>query len=131
MVNFLLTHKSVLIGVGLLVAVGVWFGLSSEGSSSSGSLLSSETVSSGGPDQELVSTLLALRAVKLEGAIFQDPAFLTLKDFSTQIIPEPVGRPNPFAPLTQTAAVVPAMGQLDPNFAQPSGKLPTNGNKPK
>jgi hypothetical protein len=50
-------------------------------------------------DQELVSTLLALRAVTLSGTIFQDPAFISLIDFSTPIIPEPVGRDNPFAPL--------------------------------
>jgi hypothetical protein len=50
-------------------------------------------------DQELVATLLALRAVTLSGTIFQDPAFISLSDFSTPIVPEPVGRPNPFAPL--------------------------------
>jgi hypothetical protein len=56
------------------VAVGVWIGLSSSGSSSN-SLLTSENVGDNGPDQDLVATLLALRAVKLDGSIFTDPAF--------------------------------------------------------
>ncbi len=102
MINFLLSHKIMLVMLAALLAVGVWFGLSS-GTSPSDSLLSTETVSGNGPEQELVSTLLALRAVKLDGAIFTDPAFMSLKDFSTQIVPEPVGRPNPFAPFSSAA----------------------------
>jgi hypothetical protein len=99
MVNFILSHKIILVIVAILVAVGVWIGLSSSGSSST-SLLSSENVTdSSAPDQDLVATLLALRAVKLDGSIFSDPGFESLKDFSTQIVPEPIGRPNPFAPL--------------------------------
>lgn len=55
-------------------------------------------------DQELVSTLLALRTVTLSGTIFQDPAFTSLMDFSTTIVPEPVGRANPFAPLQSSTS---------------------------
>lgn len=55
-------------------------------------------------DQGLISTLLELRAVKLDGTILSDPGFLSLRDFSTQIIPEPVGRPNPFMPISGSAS---------------------------
>ncbi len=106
MINFILQHKVMMGVVGALVAILVWMGLSTS-STSSGSLLTTQTVDQG-PDRELVSTLLALRAVKLDGSIFTDPAFVSLKDFSTAIIPEPVGRPNPFAPLSQTAAATAA-----------------------
>ena len=98
MVNFILGHKIIVVIIALLVAVLIWIGLSSGGSSPN-SLLTTQTVNSNGPDRDLVATLLALRAVKLDASLFTDPAFVSLKDFSTQIVPEPVGRPNPFAPL--------------------------------
>lgn len=50
-------------------------------------------------DGDVVGVLLQLRAVSLSGTIFTDPAFQALQDFSSEIVPEPVGRPNPFAPL--------------------------------
>ena len=71
--------------------------------------LTSEDVElEGGPvestvDRELVETLLALRAVTLSGSIFQDIAFQSLKDFGTPIMPEPIGRENPFTPYYQSA----------------------------
>jgi hypothetical protein len=50
-------------------------------------------------DRDIVNVLLQLRAVTLSGTIFTDPTFMTLQDFGSEIVPEPVGRPNPFAPL--------------------------------
>jgi hypothetical protein len=70
-----------------------------------GSLIETQDLTQATPaDADIVNTLLELRAVSLSGTIFSDPAFLRLKDFGSQIIPEPVGRPNPFAPLTGSAA---------------------------
>lgn len=83
--------------VGILIAVGAWWFLSAEPQDDS--LLATENVAGGGlVDKDLVGTLLQLRAVSLGGTIFSDPAFMALQDFGTQIVPEPVGRPNPFAP---------------------------------
>lgn len=63
-------------------------------------------------DSDIVAILLQLRAVSLSGTIFGDPAFMSLQDFGSEIIPEPIGRANPFAPLTgtgtTTAPVAPA-----------------------
>ena len=55
-------------------------------------------------DSDVVTILLQLRAVSLSGTIFSDAAFTSLKDFGSQIVPEPVGRANPFAPLTAVAS---------------------------
>jgi len=88
-----------IIGIVVLVAA-VWFGLSQGGGTPP--LLTTDTVSgtgTGGAEQGLVGTLLALRAVTLSGTIFTEPAFMSLQDFGTTIVPEPVGRDNPFAPL--------------------------------
>lgn len=86
----------VLLGLSLLIAGGAWYGLS--GSNSDSSLLETNVVAGGQSD--IVATLLALRSVSLSSSIFSDPAFTVLRDFGTQILPEPVGRSNPFAPLS-------------------------------
>lgn len=109
-------HKLVFIIGILLVVFGVWYGLSQ--SAPAAPLLTS-SAPTGSPtidnaDQQLVSTLLALRAVTLNGSIFSDPAFLSLQDFSTTIVPEPVGRDNPFAPLQSKATTT----QENPHAAQ-------------
>lgn len=97
-------HKILVIIAILVVVLIAWYILSgSSGDSASKSVITTTTPTDAA-DRELVSTLLALRSVKLDGTIFSEPAFASLKDFSTQIISEPVGRPNPFAPLSAAAS---------------------------
>lgn len=94
-----ITQHKLLFGlIIVLVAGGVWYGLSSGGTPAT---LTTQTLGTGSPtsetaDQQLVGSLLALRAVTLNGTIFSDAAFMSLQDFGTTIVPEPVGRPNPF-----------------------------------
>ncbi len=99
--SWIAQHKLIFIVLILIIVVGVWYGLSQGGTPAP--LLTTQTVdgttATGGADQQLVGTLLALRAVALNGTIFTEPAFTSLQDFGTTIIPEPVGRENPFAPL--------------------------------
>lgn len=91
------------IGIAILVAGAIWYGMS-QGSVGSTSLISTQSIGNSPDERELVETLLALRAVTLDGTVFNEPAFLSLRDFGTQIVPEPAGRPNPFAPLTGTVS---------------------------
>jgi hypothetical protein len=64
------------------------------------SLLVSESVDGqGGVERELLTTLLELKSLRFEPAIFGDDAFNNLKDFSREIPDEPYGRNNPFAPV--------------------------------
>ena len=97
-------NKLVTAAAALIIAGAVWYGFS--GSSADSALLGTEnandTVSS--EDQDIVTTLLKLRSVTLSGTIFASQAFLGLKDFSTDIVQEPVGRVNPFAPLPASAS---------------------------
>jgi hypothetical protein len=94
------------LAVAILVGGIAWWSLSEAPADQS--LLASESVSEQTGDRELVETLLQLRAVSLSGTILGDPAFQVLRDFGTQIIPEPIGRPNPFAPLSPFAATTSA-----------------------
>ncbi len=50
-------------------------------------------------DHELIALLLELKGIRLDDSIFADPVFMSLQDFSQELVPEPVGRDNPFAPL--------------------------------
>jgi len=118
MENLFSKHKLILFGtLGVLVALIALYMLSSS-STPSTSLLTKEGTenASNASDQGLVGTLLTLRAVTLSGTILSDPAFVALKDFGIQIVPEPVGRENPFAPLSrgvvQAATSTPRTNQL-------------------
>ena len=83
--------------IGIVVLAGVWYVFSD--STGDDALLSTEVVAEEAEvERSILDTLLALRAVSLSGTIFSDPAFAVLRDFGTQIVQEPVGRPNPFAP---------------------------------
>ena len=96
MISSLLRNKLVIVGIVVFILAGAWFGLSS--SSGPDSALSTTGPDTAG-DGSIVSTLLTLQAITLKGAILTDPAFATLRDFTTAIVPVPAGRANPFAPL--------------------------------
>ena len=99
--------------VGVAVAIGAWWVFSS--GPQDDALLATEGPAGGGiVDKDLVGTLLQLRAVSLGGTIFSDPAFIELQDFGTQIIPEPVGRENPFAPTSYRSTSTRSGNQLFP-----------------
>ena len=128
MISFLMNHKLITIITGLVVAGAVGYGLTSGSGSSSSSLITSETVGEQGADGDLVSTLLALRAVKLDATLFTDPAFAGLKDFSTQNVPEPIGRPNPFAGLGSSVAPTDTTTKGAQMFSPASTTVPTKTN---
>lgn len=50
--------------------------------------------------QELVIELNRLKALQnIDDKIFADPVFSSLKDFTQPVVPQPLGRSNPFAPI--------------------------------
>lgn len=91
-----------LIAGGILIAGVVWYSFLRDDAAPE--LLQTEDLTASGVQNDVVTTLLQLRAVSLSGTIFTDPVFGSLQDFGSAIVPEPVGRPNPFAPLGQNAA---------------------------
>lgn len=113
MMSLFARNKILLILVGFVVLGAGWYVLS--GSSSSPDILETEagpgSVSANPQEADLVQTLLALRTVSLSGTILTDPAFMSLHDFGTEIIPEPVGRPNPFAPLGASGSATSTAGE--------------------
>lgn len=124
----LLANKFLLIIFAAVIAIGLWIGLSAPSSSDS-SLLDAEAVTGSAAtdpaSQEVVETLLALRAISLDGGLFQNPAYISLRDTSTEIVQEPVGRPNPFAPL-DGAVIAPPPPAAVPDTAPVQPKGPPN-----
>src|SRR3989338_11160873 len=96
--DFLLKHNLTAGGVVIVMAAAAWYFLG--GSSESASVLSVEAPTVPPQAQKLIQSLAVLSAVTLDGAIFSTPSFQALVDFSTPIIVEPVGRINPFLPLS-------------------------------
>lgn len=96
----------------ILLSVGGFYYISRDEQTSS-DLLVSESAENG-VDRELLATLLELKSLKFNPALFESNTFKSLKDFSRQIPDEPVGRPNPFAPVgTDKAAASEASGELE------------------
>ncbi|MDO8604332.1 MAG: hypothetical protein Q7K40_02960, partial [bacterium] len=93
--DFIIRHKIIILI--LILAVGGFFWYSSS-SATPKSLLTTETSGTGtvSANKDLVATLLTLRAVTLSGTILSDASFLRLKDFSTQVTLEDMGRTDPF-----------------------------------
>ena len=112
--HLIFKHKILTAGVVLVAAWMSWYFLA--GSSAPSPILSAESASKVPPDaQQLVQSLNDLRSVTLDGAIFTNPSFQALKDFSTPIVPEPVGRADPFAPISAgQGAAVPAASHVAP-----------------
>jgi hypothetical protein len=70
------------------------------GSQTNNSILTTTTTSSSTVvGQDFVNQLLTLKSIQLNDAIFSNPSFNTLTDFSQPVPTEPQGRPNPFAPI--------------------------------
>lgn len=99
MIASMLQNKLAIIGIVVVLAGSVWYVLSSGSAPQEGLVTESFVSPASEAERDLVATLLALRAVKLEGSVFSNPVFQSLKDFGSTIVPEPVGRENPFAPL--------------------------------
>lgn len=107
----ILQNKVIILVVGgILVAGIVWYSFLRDDNTAL--LETQDLTESSAVDSDIVNTLLELRSVSLSGTILSDPAFQALRDFSTPITPEPVGRPNPFAPLNMRTAAAPT-----PSFA--------------
>jgi hypothetical protein len=49
--------------------------------------------------QQLLATLNELRSLSVDGTVFSNPLFLSLRDFRIDLGSEPEGRQNPFSPI--------------------------------
>jgi hypothetical protein len=98
--GFLGKYKTLIITVVLIAAGAIFYTLYLKPAGGVEILTSSgENAALAPVENDFISMLFELRAVKIDGRIFQDSIFRSLKDYSQDIKPEPVGRRNPFAPI--------------------------------
>lgn len=101
MLDFFNKNK-VAIGLGIVAVLGLWYYFTNftGGSAPLTAAPADETSISG----SLLVTLNSLHTLRLDEAIFKDPAFVSLSDFGVAIPPQDAGRRNPFAPVGQGSA---------------------------
>jgi len=100
----LLKKNKLAAGIVVVVLAGVaWYFLTGSSQDTTAILTASSAVTVPPEAQRLVVDLQSLHAITLSGDIFSNQSFQALRDFSTAIIPEAVGRPDPFAPLSASA----------------------------
>ncbi len=103
--NILKENKGILIIVVIIIALLAWYGMSNK-SASTGKVLSTTNSENLIDDRELLQILTNMEKIRLDGHIFESDAYISLQDFSKSIVPEPVGRPDPFAPLNTTEVTI-------------------------
>lgn len=103
----LLKKNFPLIGIIIIVILGAaWYALSSGSGTDApvevtegGVLVATQGDPEAEADPDVLKLLLDMRAIKLDGRLFKAPAFRALQDTGKQILAEPKGRQNPFAPV--------------------------------
>jgi hypothetical protein len=96
------TFKNLLfiLGLVLLAAAGYLIYTTNSDSGPILDVASGELVSTVDFDtQELLRLQALLEAIEMDTSLFSDPRFISLVDFRIVLVPEPVGRPNPFVPV--------------------------------
>lgn len=77
----------------IFVAYGVFSGSGDE------DVLVSEDAAAPTVGGDLIVLLGRLQSLSLDSTVFSNPIFRNLVDFGVELVPEPVGRSNPFAPI--------------------------------
>lgn len=95
-------NKNILLIIALLVVVVGGYFLFMSKDSEPAPLTETQVGADGPIGQEIVVELNRLRALQnISTDIFKNAAFASLKDYTQVVVPQPVGRPNPFAPIGQ------------------------------
>lgn len=91
-------YKKLLIVAGVIIVLALGYSFFSGNDVPEG--LTSQAVGSAPQEGgDLIALLAELKSIELDTSLLQNPTFLTLQDYSVSLSPEPIGRPNPFAPL--------------------------------
>lgn len=98
----LLKYKKILIWIGVVIVAFILYSMFFTGddkTANSGVVSSPVADAQFVAGREIIALLTDLKALKLNGDIFQGNTFRSLEDFSLPVAPEPQGRQNPFAPI--------------------------------
>jgi len=99
--DFIQRYQNIFVIVGLIILAFIGYSFFFTGKDVAPLTAESVDPSQSAVEQELIGLLLELRSIQLDESLFSDRRFKNLKDFNQDIVSEPVGRTNPFAPLGQ------------------------------
>jgi hypothetical protein len=95
----LLKNLLIALGLAILLFVGYVVFLRDDGAPTPPPGMEAFSAQAQMESQQLLSTLNELKSLDVEGTLFSDPLFLSLRDFRIDLGIEPDGRVNPFAPV--------------------------------
>lgn len=101
--DFLKHHRTSITTILVLIIAFVLYGFFFAGGDDE-VLVSESELPSEAVGADLLNLLLTLQSLTLDESIFENETFMALVDFGVELSPEPVGRPNPFAPLGVSSA---------------------------
>ena len=107
-----LKNKKIILPVIILVVIlGLigYFYISSSGNSGDLLVQADKSANDQVVGKDLLMALNRLNAITLDDSLFRDAIFATLNDFSVEIVPQAVGRNNPFSPLGKNAPATPVV----------------------
>ncbi len=84
----------------IIVVVGafIYFYLNGNSNNNSALLQGSSPELSDNISMEVLALLNQIQSLKIDSAMFSEPVYRTLVDYSVPIPPQDIGRTNPFAP---------------------------------
>ncbi len=89
--------KPIIIVIAIAFGAMIVYNVFVKDNTQSTSLLKSNGGAVQSPDKDLIPLLLKIQNVNLDEKLFLDPVFRALVDYSQPIVPESVGKSNPFA----------------------------------
>lgn len=97
------SYKTIAISIILVVLAAVaYFYYNGKPSSSSSVLSSQDAEGEGDASMRMMSLFNQIKSLHIDTSLFKDSGYQTLRDYSTPIPTESVGRSNPFAPIPGT-----------------------------
>lgn len=98
--NNYMKKLTVILIIILVLASFVYFYMKGNELSKNSSLLEGSTPDvSNNVGAEVLALLNQVKLIKIDSTIFESPVYKTLVDYTVEVPPQPVGRPNPFAPV--------------------------------
>ncbi len=99
-------HKTIIISILAIIVAFIAYSFYLSGKKDTSTTVTKQALTTSsvqssmdGPGKEFVTQLLAIQNIQFKLELFKDPVYIGLQDFSREIQPQAVGRPNPFAPL--------------------------------
>jgi flagellar basal body-associated protein FliL len=83
----------------IIALVGIFYFMGGTPVPTDDSLLSSDSGANNQVGTRVLSLLNQIESLRIDTSLFTGAAYQTLVDYSVDIPPQDVGRPNPFAPL--------------------------------